>query len=250
LTYPVDYETGTRVPLLVIVHGGPAGVFVQSFIARRGAYPIAAFASRGYAVLRCNVRGSSGYGRDFRYANYEDWGGGDYRDIMSGVDHIVQMGVADPDRLGVMGWSYGGYMTSWIITQTDRFKAASVGAGVTNLMSFTGTADIPGFIPDYFGGEYWDVFDRWRSHSAMFNVKGVSTPTLIQHGERDDRVPISQGYELYNALLRQGVTVKMVVYPRQPHGIGEPKLQLDAMKRNLDWFERWIPVGAKPASNE
>jgi dipeptidyl aminopeptidase/acylaminoacyl peptidase len=250
LTYPVDYETGTRVPLLVIVHGGPTGVFVQSFIASRGAYPIAAFASRGYAVLRCNVRGSSGYGRDFRYANYEDWGGGDYQDIMSGVDHIVQMGVADPDRLGVMGWSYGGYMTSWIITQTDRFKAASVGAGVTNLMSFTGTADIPGFIPDYFGGEYWDVFDRWRSHSAMFNVKGVATPTLIQHGERDDRVPISQGYELYNALLRQGVTVKMVVYPRQPHGIGEPKLQLDAMKRNLDWFERWIPVGAKPGSNE
>jgi dipeptidyl aminopeptidase/acylaminoacyl peptidase len=250
LPYPVGYETGPRVPLLVIVHGGPTGVFVQSFIASRGAYPIAAFASSGYAVLRCNVRGSSGYGRDFRYANYEDWGGGDYVDIMSGVDHIVQMGVADPDRLGVMGWSYGGYMTSWIITRTDRFKAASVGAGVTNLMSFTGTADIPGFIPDYFGGEYWDVFDRWRSHSAMFNVKGVSTPTLIQHGERDERVPISRGYELYNALLRQGVTVKMVVYPRQPHGIREPKLQLDAMKRNLDWFERWIPVGAKPASNE
>jgi dipeptidyl aminopeptidase/acylaminoacyl peptidase len=250
LTYPAGYETGTRVPLLVIVHGGPTGVFVQSFIARRGAYPIAVFASKGYAVLRCNVRGSSGYGREFRYANYEDWGGGDYQDIMSGVDHVIQMGVADPDRLGVMGWSYGGYMTSWVITQTDRFKAASVGAGVTNLMSFTGTADIPGFIPDYFGGEYWDVFDRWRSHSAMFNVKGVTTPTLIQHGERDDRVPISQGYELYNALERQGVTVKMVVYPRQPHGIGEPKLQLDAMKRNLDWFERWIPVGAKPTSNE
>jgi dipeptidyl aminopeptidase/acylaminoacyl peptidase len=250
LTYPVGYETGTRVPLLVVVHGGPTGVFVERFIASRGAYPIAAFASRGYAVLRCNVRGSSGYGRDFRYANYEDWGGGDYQDIMSGVDRVVQMGVADPDRLGVMGWSYGGYMTSWIITQTDRFKAASVGAGVTNLMSFTGTSDIPGFIPDYFGGEYWDVFERWRSHSAMFNVKGVSTPTLIQHGESDDRVPISQGYELHNALLRQGVTVKMVVYPRQPHGIREPKLQLDAMKRNLEWFERWIPVGAKAASNE
>jgi dipeptidyl aminopeptidase/acylaminoacyl peptidase len=161
---------------------------------------------------------------------------------MSGVDHVIEMGVADPDRLGVMGWSYGGYMTSWIITQTDRFKASSVGAGVTNLMSFTGTSDIPGFIPDYFGGEYWEVFDRWRSHSAMFNVKGVTTPTLIQHGERDIRVPVSQGYELYNALKRQNVSVKMVVFPRQPHGIREPKLQLEAMKGNLEWFEKWIPI--------
>ncbi len=245
LTVPVGYSGGTRVPLLVIVHGGPTGVFVQNFIGSRGAYPIAAFTSRGYAVLRCNVRGSSGYGRDFRYANYEDWGGGDYQDIMSGVDHVIEMGVADPDRLGVMGWSYGGYMTSWIITQTHRFKAASVGAGVTNLMSFTGTADIPGFVPDYFGGEYWEVFDRWRSHSAMFNVGGVETPTLIQHGERDARVPVSQGYELYHALERQGVPVKMVVYPRQAHGIGEPKLQLDAMTRNLEWFEKWIPTNGK-----
>ncbi|HSF18226.1 MAG TPA: S9 family peptidase [Vicinamibacteria bacterium] len=249
LTYPVDYREGARVPLLVIVHGGPAGVFTQSFIASRGAYPIASFASRGYAILQANVRGSSGYGRGFRYANYEDWGGGDYQDIMSGVDHVIELGVADPNRLGVMGWSYGGFMTSWILTQTDRFKAASVGAGVTNLMSFTGTADIPGFLPDYFGGEYWDVFDRFRSHSAMFNVKGVTTPTLIQHGENDRRVPISQGYELYNALKRQGVETKMVVYPRQPHGIREPRLQLDAMKRNLDWFERFLPTGRSTTSN-
>ncbi|MBI3982945.1 MAG: S9 family peptidase [Gemmatimonadetes bacterium] len=240
LTYPVGYQMGARVPLLVIVHGGPTGVFTQGFIARSGAYPIAAFASEGYAILRCNVRGSSGYGREFRYANYQDWGGGDYQDIMSGVDAMIQRGIADPERLGVMGWSYGGYMTSWVITQTKRFRAASVGAGVTNLMSFTGTADIPGFIPDYFGGEYWDVSERWRSHSAMFNVKGVSTPTLIQHGEQDLRVPVSQGYELYNALKRQGVPAKMVVYPRQPHGIQEPKLQLDAMKRNLEWFAQWL----------
>jgi dipeptidyl aminopeptidase/acylaminoacyl peptidase len=240
LTYPVGYRTGARVPLLVIVHGGPTGVFTRSFIATRGAYPIAAFASEGYAVLRPNVRGSSGYGREFRYANYQDWGGGDYQDIMSGVDAMIQRGIADAERLGVMGWSYGGFMTSWIITQTKRFRAASVGAGVTNLMSFTGTADIPGFIPDYFGGEFWDAFDRWRAHSAMFNVKGVSTPTLIQHGEQDLRVPISQGYELYNALKRQGVPTRMVVYPRQPHGIQEPKLQLDAMKRNLEWFQQWV----------
>ena len=240
LTYPAGYQPGNRVPLLVIVHGGPAGVFLRTFTGNASPYLVAAFASRGYALLRCNVRGSSGYGRDFRYANRSDWGGGDYRDIMSGVDALISKGIADPDKMGVMGWSYGGYMTSWVITQTKRFKAASVGAGVTNLMSFTGTADIPSFVPDYFGGEYWDVFDRWRTHSAMFNVKGVSTPTLIQHGEADLRVPISQGYEFYNALKRQNVPVTMVVYPRQPHGIQEPKLMLDAMRRNLDWFDRWI----------
>jgi dipeptidyl aminopeptidase/acylaminoacyl peptidase len=250
LTYPTGYERGRKVPLLVIVHGGPTGVFIQSFIGNPGPYPMSIFADRGYAILRVNPRGSSGYGRQFRYANYQDWGGGDYKDIMSGVDHVIALGVADADRLGIMGWSYGGYMTSWTITQTKRFKAASVGAGVTNLMSFTGTADIPGFVPDYMGGEYWDVFDRWRSHSAMFNVKGVTTPTLIQHGEQDVRVPISQGYELYNALVRQNVQTKMVVYPRQPHGIQEPKLTKDAMERNLEWFERWIKTSRSSTSSE
>jgi dipeptidyl aminopeptidase/acylaminoacyl peptidase len=242
VTYPVGYQAGTRVPLLVVVHGGPTGVFVRSFVGGPSPYPVAGFATRGYAVLRVNPRGSSGYGAEFRHANYRDWGMGDYKDIVSGVDALVARGVADPDRLGIMGWSYGGYMTSWAITQTKRFKAASVGAGVTNLMSFTGTADIPGFIPDYFGGEFWEQggLDRWRKHSAMFNVGGVATPTLIQHGEQDLRVPISQGYELYNALKRQHVPVKMVVYPRTPHGIQEPKLMLDALTRNLEWFDRWV----------
>lgn len=240
LTYPVGYETGRRVPLLVIVHGGPAGVFTQQFIGGRSPYPVAVFAAKGYALLRCNVRGSSGYGREFRFANYNDWGGGDFRDIMSGVDALIERGLADPERLGIMGWSYGGYMTSWAVTQTKRFKAASVGAGVTNLMSFTGTADISDFIPDYMGGEYWDVFDQWKAHSAMFHVKNVTTPTLIQHGDKDLRVPISQGYEFYNALRRQGVPVKMAVYPREPHGLQELKHQLDAMQRNVEWFEKWL----------
>jgi dipeptidyl aminopeptidase/acylaminoacyl peptidase len=240
LTYPVGYEKGRRYPLLLVVHGGPMGVFTESFDGNYGPYPIAAFAARGYAVLRPNPRGSSGYGRKFRYANYGDWGGGDFRDIMSGVDHVIAQGIADPDRLGVMGWSYGGFMTSWTITQTKRFRAASVGAGVTNLMSFTGTADIPGFLPDYFGGEFWDKPDAYRSHSAMFQVKGVTTPTLIQHGERDERVPLPQGQELYNALKRQGCTTTMVIYPRTPHGIEEPRLLLDCMTRNLDWFDRFV----------
>jgi dipeptidyl aminopeptidase/acylaminoacyl peptidase len=236
LTYPANYERGKRYPLVLVIHGGPAGVFVQSFLGNRSPYPTAVYAEKGWAVLRANCRGSSGYGKKFRYANYKDWGGMDYQDLMAGVDHVVQMGVGDPQRLGVMGWSYGGYMTSWIITQTKRFKAASIGAPVTNLMSFTGTADIPGFIPDYFGAEFWENPDAYQKHSAMFNIKGASTPSLIQHGERDERVPISQGYELYTALKRQGTPVKMVTYPRQPHGIQEPRLLLDAAKRNVEWF--------------
>ena len=218
LTYPIGYEKGRRYPLVVVIHGGPSGVFSQSYIAARGLYPVAAFAAEGWAVLRCNIRGSSGYGKAFRLANYRDWGGKDYRDLMAGVDKVIAMGVADPDRLGVMGWSYGGFMTSWVITQTKRFKAASVGAGVTNLMSFSGTTDIPDFILSYFGAEFWQDPEVIRKHSAMFNIKGATTPTLIQHGEQDVRVPVGQGYELYSALKRQGTVVKMVVYPRQPHG--------------------------------
>ena len=240
LTYPVGYEPGKRYPLLLLIHGGPASVFTQTFIASRRWYPIATFATQGYAILQPNIRGSSGYGKQWRYANYKDWGGMDYQDLMAGVDHVIQIGVADGDRLGVMGWSYGGYMTSWVITHTKRFKAASVGAGITNLMSFTGTTDILGFLPDYFGAELWENLDIYRAHSAMFNVKGVSTPTLIQHGEADARVPISQGYELYNALKRQNVPVKMVVYPRAPHGPQEPKQVLDIAKRNVEWFDHYL----------
>lgn len=247
LTYPVGYTTGDRVPLILNVHGGPAGVFQQTFIGGRGAYPIAAFASRGYAILRPNPRGSSGYGTEFRRANIQDWGGGDYQDLMTGVDRVIEMGVADPDRLGVMGWSYGGFMTSWIVTQTQRFKAASAGAPVTNLMSFNGTADIPSFIPDYFGGQSWEVMERYQKHSPMFNVKGVTTPTMIQHGDADIRVPISQGYEFYNALKVQGVPTRMLVLPRQPHGPNEPKMQLAAMKANLDWFEKYLGGKAQAA---
>jgi dipeptidyl aminopeptidase/acylaminoacyl peptidase len=243
LTYPVGFENGQRVPLILNVHGGPAGVFQQTFIGGRGVYPLATFASRGYAILRVNPRGSSGYGTEFRRANMQDWGGGDYQDLMTGVDKVIEMGVADPDRLGVMGWSYGGFMTSWIVTQTRRFKAASAGAPVTNLMSFNGTADIPSFVPDYFGGQFWEAMDRYQKHSPIFNVKGVTTPTMIIQGDADIRVPISQGYEFYNALKVQGVPTRMLVLPRQPHGPNEPKMQLAAMKANLDWFEKY--VGAK-----
>lgn len=240
LTYPIGYVAGSKVPLILNIHGGPAGVFQQGYIGGRGSYPLATFSSKGYAILRPNPRGSSGYGTEFRRANIKDWGGGDYQDLMTGVDKVIAIGVADPDRLGVMGWSYGGYMTSTIITKTKRFKAASAGAPVTNLMSFTTTADIPGFIPDYFGGQFWEAPEVYAKHSAMFNIKGATTPTLVQHGEADIRVPISQGFELYNALKAQGVPTRMIVLPRQPHGPNEPKMQIAAMQSNLDWFEKYL----------
>ena len=249
LTYPVSYQAGQKVPLILNIHGGPAGVFQQTFLGGRGVYPLATFSSRGYAILRPNPRGSSGYGTDFRRANLKDWGFGDYQDLMTGVDRVIEMGVADPARLGVMGWSYGGFMTTWVVTQTNRFKAASAGAPVTNLMSFNGTADIPAFIPDYFGGQFWEAMDLYQKHSPMFNVKAVTTPTMIQHGEADIRVPISQGYEFYNALKVKGVPTRMLVLPRQPHGPNEPKMQLQVMKANLEWFEKYVGSKSETSRN-
>src|SRR3989442_12112400 len=180
LTYPVGYRPGSRVPLLTILHGGPPASFTRTFTGGVSAYPIAAFASPGFAVLPPNVRGRSGYGREFRYANLRDWGGGDLRDALAGIDALVQRGVVDADRLGVMGWSYGGYLTAFAITQTTRFRAASVGAGITDLISYVGTADIPGFIGSYFGGEFWDAPELWQVRTAMLHSKDYQHPALFQ----------------------------------------------------------------------
>lgn len=241
VTYPLGYQEGTRYPLVVSVHGGPTGVFQRSFLGSPAGYGhVCGLAERGFATLRVNPRGSSGYGREFRFANYDDWGGGDFQDILSGVDDLITSGVVDPEKLGIMGWSYGGFMASWAITQTNRFKAACIGAAVTNLMSFNGTADIPGFIPDYFSGEFWDDLEAYRTHSALFQIKGATTPSLIQHGDSDIRVPLSQGRELYNALKRQGVATEMIIYPRQGHLFHEPRLIIDVRKRAVEWFERYL----------
>jgi dipeptidyl aminopeptidase/acylaminoacyl peptidase len=240
LTYPIAYRAGTRVPLALVIHGGPAGVFKQTFVATPGAFSAVLLAQNGFAVLRPNPRGSSGYGVTFRRANVKDWGGGDYQDLMTGVDAMIDRGVADPERMAVMGWSYGGFMTSWVITHTNRFKAAIAGAAVTNLFSFTGTADIPGFIPDYFGGQYWEAFDLWREHSPIMHVQNATTPTLIIHGDADDRVPISQGYELYNALQLRGIPSRMLVLPRQPHGPTEPKMRRAMMTATLEWLASYV----------
>ncbi len=240
LTLPVSYDRSKKYPLILNIHGGPSGDFGETFIGGGSPYPIAAFAARGWAVLRANPRGSTNYGLPFRAANVNDWGGGDYQDLMSGVDAVIKMGVADPDKLAVMGWSYGGYMTNWVITQTTRFKAAATGAGLSDLISMWGTNDIPSTLDDYFEGAWFDQPERYIRMSPLAHVDKVTTPTLILHGGSDVRVPTTQGYEMYSAIKRKGVPAEMVVYPRQPHGPQEPKFLLDLMRRHIDWVAKYI----------
>ncbi len=237
LTYPVGYESG-RVPVMLNVHGGPAGVFSQSFTGNPGIYMIQYFAQEGYAVLRPNPRGSTGYGKEFRYANIMDWGYGDFDDLMSGVDLVIEMGVGDPEQLYLMGWSYGGYMTSFAVTKTDRFKAASMGAGLPNLISMTTTTDIQDYLVGHMGGEFWDDYETYEKHSAMYHIKNVVTPTQVIHGAEDLRVPFTQGQEFYRALDRREVPTEMIVYPRTPHGPREPKFLMDVSDRILTWFRK------------
>jgi dipeptidyl aminopeptidase/acylaminoacyl peptidase len=213
ITYPVDFEQGKKYPIVLQIHGGPAGVFSQSYTGAPGIYMTQYFAQQGFIVLRPNPRGSSGYGKDFRYANIRDWGFGDYQDLITGVDHVLNMGIADKDKQFVMGWSYGGYMTSWVVTQTDRFKAASMGAGLPNLVSMVTTTDIPDYIVAHAGGkEFWEEYEEYEKHSAIYQIKNVKTPTQVIHGANDLRVPFTQGQEFYNALKRKGVDTEMIVY--------------------------------------
>jgi dipeptidyl aminopeptidase/acylaminoacyl peptidase len=241
LTYPLNYQAGQKVPLILNIHGGPAGVFTQNFIAaNQGSYPIAAFAEMGYAVLRPNPRGSGGYGVNFRRSNERDWGGGDYKDLMLGVDEVIKMGIADKSRLGVMGWSYGGFMSSWIVGHTDRFKAASIGAPVVNLVSQDGTSDISEFLPSYYRKYHWEDFDVYTLHSPIRYVGNVKTPVMLQHGEADARVPFSQSMEFYLALKRRNIPVRLLGLPRQPHGPVEPKMVLKVMQTNVEWFNNYF----------
>ncbi len=241
LTYPLNYENGKKAPLLLNIHGGPAGVFSQTFIAgNAGSYPIAAFAEQGMFVLRPNPRGSTGYGVDFRLANQRDWGGADYQDLMAGVDHVIALGLVDKDRMGVMGWSYGGFMSSWIVGHTDRFKAASIGAPVVDLASQNMTDDIGGFLPSYMKKQPWEDWTVYNDHSPLRFVQNVKTPVLLQHGEADIRVPFSQGVMFYNALKRREVPVRFLVLPRQPHGPTEPKMSMKVMQTNLQWMQQYL----------
>jgi dipeptidyl aminopeptidase/acylaminoacyl peptidase len=243
LTLPVGYAPGARVPLLLVIHGGPSGVSSNRFPSMRGAYPTAVFNAAGYAILQPNYRGSTGYGQRFRALNRGDISGRDWIDVNSGVDAMIANGIADPAKLGIMGWSFGGHHTFWGITQTNRFKAASAGAGANDLISMYSQTDMPEFYHTYLGPRPWENFDLYEQRSAYRFVKNVATPLLIQVGEADRRVPAEQSIQFYEAVKGLGkVPTKLVLYPGQPHGINDARLQRDLMMRNVEWFAHWIPV--------
>ena len=247
LLKPVGYVQGQRYPLLVEAHGGPTGATSAGFKANWGS-PGQVWAGAGWAVLYPNPRGSTGYGEKFTRANIMDWGGGDYRDIMTGVDALVQRGLADSTRLAFEGWSYGGYMTAWTVSQTSRFKAARMGAGLSDLQSMYGTTDIPGYIGTFFSGvPTAKTLDFYRARSAITFVDQVTTPLLILHGGSDERVPVGQAMEYYRALRDRGKTVQLVFYPREGHGFSEYYHQLDKMRREYDWITRYT-LGGTPKS--
>lgn len=244
LTYPLGYQPGQKVPMILQVHGGPFGRFSANW---NGSAQI--WAARGYAVLQGNPRGSSGRTLAFGMANQNDWGGKDFIDLMKGVDHVIAMGVADSSKLAVMGGSYGGFMTFWTVTQTNRFKAAIGHAGISDWYSFFGQTDIPNLLEYGFGGlpsASKATYERW---SPIEHASKVTTPLLITHGEEDTRVPIPQADEYYRLLKKMGKTVEFLRYPREGHGIAEPmhRLHLDAEQNR--WFDEYVIKRAKAISN-
>ena len=232
LIYPSGYEGGKRYPTVLFIHGGPHGVYGSSFM-----FQCQIFASSGYAVVYANPRGSQSYGQDFAYACVGDWGGSDFKDIMAAVDHVVDMGIADPNRLFVTGWSYGGYMTSWTVTQTDRFRAAIAGAIISDRYSMYGTTDIPLFMEHHCASLPWDKRDNYFERSAIAYVENVKTPIMFIHGEGDLRCPISQSEEFYLSLKRLHKTAVMVRYPGEFHGFTKPSHKFDRFERMLAWFD-------------
>jgi dipeptidyl aminopeptidase/acylaminoacyl peptidase len=240
LLTPPDMRDGERLPLIADVHGGPASVWGATFHATWHDWG-QLLAAEGYAVLLPNPRGSVGKGRDFTAANHSDLGGMDFEDVMAGIDYLViERGVADPDRLGIAGWSYGGFLAAWAISHSDRFKAAVCGAAVTNWPSKVGTTDIRPFNEDRFPGPLHEEPDALWERSPVRYLGNISTPTLIVHGEADPRVPVSQGLELYLALRAMGVPTDFVTYPRQKHAFHEKTHQYDIIGRITGWFRKYL----------
>jgi dipeptidyl aminopeptidase/acylaminoacyl peptidase len=233
---PPDYEPGQRYPLLLRPHGGPVSQYSHSFN-----FEAHLFAANGYVVLTPNPRGSSGYGQDFSAILWANWGNPDFQDVMTGVDHLIDQGIADPDRMGVGGWSYGGILTNYVITQTDRFKGAITGASEVLYIANYGH--------DHYQRQWeaelglpWEGNNReaWERISPFNRVQDVTTPTLIMGGEKDWNVPIQNSEQLYQALRRRGIPTRLVVYPDQSHGIRPVSYRRDRHQRYLDWYDRWV----------
>ncbi len=245
LTYPVGYVKGTRVPLLLRIHGGPNAQDQHAFSAERHM-----FAANGYAVLAVNYRGSSGRGQKFSRAIFADWGNYEVQDLLAGIDHVVKIGVADPDRLGVGGWSYGGILTDYLIATDNRFKAATSGAGTAFTVAFYGT-DQYIIQYDYEIGPPWNP-KAWETYVKIsypfLHADRIQTPTLFLSGERDFNVPVQGSQQMYQALRSLGIDTQLIIYPNENHGIQRPSYQRDRMERYLAWYEKYVKKSTGPSS--
>src|SRR6267378_6095147 len=246
LTYPVGFARGNKVPLLLRIHGGPNGQDQHSFSTERQW-----FAANGYAVLAVNYRGSSGRGQKYSRSIFADWGHFEVEDLQAGVDHVIQMGVADPDRLGVGGWSYGGILTDYIIASDTRFKAATSGAGTAFTVSFYGT-DQYILQYDFEIGPPWNP-KSWETYQKIsypfLHADRIKTPTLFLGGERDFNVPVQGGQQMYQALRSLGVDTQLVIYPNENHGITRPSYVRDRYERYLAWYDKYVKKNPAPAKN-
>jgi len=242
LLLPAGYDGHSKLPLITLVHGGPTGAWSDS-VQMWGQM----LAARGYAIFYPNVRGSTGYGEKFAEMNRADWGGSDFKDVMAGVDSLIARGVADPNRLGIGGWSYGGYMAEWAITQTDRFKVSVCGAGLFDLVAEFETEKGNSY-DEWFYGQPYESSDAFRKSSPVYYMKNAKTPTLILQGEEDTTDPMGQSTALYRALKHYGVKAELITYPREPHGIGEEKHVVSMLNRILSWYDEYLNPPASPAA--
>jgi dipeptidyl aminopeptidase/acylaminoacyl peptidase len=242
LVPPAKIEADKKYPMVVLIHGGPSSVTTSEWPASFGMARaiIAALSNRGYYVILPNPRGSYGQGEDFTRANVQDFGGGDLRDMLAGVDAVTKRYPVDPARLGVTGWSYGGFMTMWTVTQTTRFRAAVAGAGIANWQSYYGQNLIDRWMIPFFGASVYDDPAVYEKSSPIRFIKNVKTPTLIIVGERDAECPASQSYEFWHALKTLGVPTKLIIYPGEGHLFIEPKNQVDRLEQTVAWFDKYL----------
>jgi dipeptidyl aminopeptidase/acylaminoacyl peptidase len=236
---PQNYDPSRKYPLMVVIHGGPTGISVPS-AGPSYVYPVVQWLNKGALVLMPNYRGSAGYGEKFRSLNVKNLGVGDAWDVLSGVKYLEEEGIIDGDKVASMGWSQGGYISAFLTTNSSKFKAISVGAGISNWMTYYVNTDIHPFTRQYLKGTPWSDPDVYLKTSPMTNINKASTPTLIQHGEFDKRVPIANAYELFQGLQDVNVETKLIVYKGFGHGITKPKERLAAMWHNWQWFGKYI----------
>jgi dipeptidyl aminopeptidase/acylaminoacyl peptidase len=238
LVYPENFDPGKRYPMVVEIHGGPAGLKTASWPTAH--FDMSVMAGLGYFVFFPNPRGSYGEGEAFTRANVKDFGGGDLRDVLTGMDAVIQKAPADNNRIGLTGWSYGGFMTMWTVTQTNRFRAAVAGAGIADWKSYYGENSIDEWMIPYFGASVYDDPEVYAKSSGIDFIKQVKTPTLVVVGERDGECPAPQSFEFWHALKTLGVPTQLVVYAGEGHAFHDPKDRVDVLRRTLAWFDQYL----------